>query len=257
MNSTDHICYLCSNLLIGCLTCANSTACSTCDEIAGYGLQQTTLTCIPCNTGLNYGDPNSNNCLLCGSNVTNCLSCSSNGSSFICDSCVNGFYVLNDSSCVPCINPCTYCSTNGTFCYNCTINYFQVGGNCLSCSTLTHCLLCTDTPFFSCLTCNNSMQYFLNPGTSLCEPCNLAGCLFCTSYSVCSNCSLSQNYFIDPLSPNLCLACSIPHCNNCSSLTVCLICDESNSYAVSAVTSQCILCNSYHSLFPSSISHQC
>lgn len=143
-----------------------------------------------------------------------------------CQTC-NNFYVLEN-------NTCTYCDPSLNFFINATLKceLCNIVG-CITCSSLTQCLLC-----------NATASYFPNTTDNLCYPCSIPNCIQCQTLTTCSICNQSSQHFLN--SSGLCQPCSLTGCLNCSSLTTCRQCDLNNSYGfayTSVNMSQCGLCN--------------
>jgi proprotein convertase subtilisin/kexin type 5 len=168
----------------GCLTCSNSSYCSSCASPYFFDLNRCVLNCSLVRNA-SY--------LLNGS----CLSCNST-----CTDCLNNSY-------------CTGCSQNATFLSN--GQCLSCGANCQSCLNASQCTSC-DSAFFidggfclpNCSTISNS-TYLRN---RTCERCPI-GCASCNNQSYCTTCN--NNYTLS--GNNTC----VPDCSligNCSACTV-------------------------------------
>lgn len=126
-------------------------------------------------------------CKTCSTIYTNCTSCYSNTTvpylyNFNCISiCPNGFYADNSSlSCVKCTSPCEYCSNSSVYscqtcisgyyllnntCFaTCPSNYYNSSGSCLVC--VSPCFTCTTE--LSCLSCTNNTYLYQNQCLTQC-----------------------------------------------------------------------------------------
>ncbi|ORX35656.1 hypothetical protein BD324DRAFT_66901 [Kockovaella imperatae] len=136
------------------------------------------------------------------------------------ETCSDGFYAVNGTTCLPCDATCTTCVGTATTCTRCQsglasngqcvdacpANALPSNGTCLPCATdcascssplsSTSCTACPSTrPILSngrCLTFCPMTSYF-DPATASCKPCD-AGCASCTgpSTSECTSCRGGQ-----------------------------------------------------------------
>lgn len=118
-------------------------------------------------------------------------------------------------------------------CLTCQTGYFIVNGTCTVCTAVIAACTSCNLPGTICYTCNQSINYFLNPdysnsSSTQCKLCTLAGCITCSSLTACTTCNNSANYFLN--NSNTCQLCSLPGCITCTSLTACTTCNNSLNY---------------------------
>lgn len=184
-NTTALDCQLCSNTL--CYTCSNndSTICLSCDTTLHYVLSSGTCVCASGYYSLN------GSCVLCSTGQAECVTCTYTMSN------ITVLFLLTNFNCTSCN------ATNNYFvqknvttliyeCIKCTLS------NCLSCASLTTCLVCDPAS-----------------GTSLsaalqCSLCSVTGCLTCGAIStVCLVCNGALGYTLDGTGCSLCaVACN-------------------------------------------------
>lgn len=167
----------------------------------------------------------------------------------------NTYLNSTDSTCRACTNPlCLTCDnvTNTSYCLTCPNYFTPVSGNCvcdtsalakvysssatsptcsLCSSYLTYCIQCSYTyntslpynsSYFTCLDCNNTAGYFIDPN-DLCSPCSVANCLTCSGISQCSQCN--PGYGIT--ASGSCSTCPLTGCTTCLNITYCSVCQSS------------------------------
>lgn len=175
-----------------------------------------------------------------GSNlIPNCATCTTSGSSIVCQTCINGYYLasLNCLSCAIAISNCLFCSTNiasQLVCSVCASNYGLLSGQCRNCSAISGCLTCSIVQNnLLCIACNSNLVLY--SAQSQCVPCQIANCTSCSISNLgaftCSNCSLG--YY---LSNNSCIQCAttIQYCTSClfdqNNNLICAACASNKLY---------------------------
>lgn len=118
----NRISFTCPSCPVGCVTCSNATACTSCDTAIDFRRLETvngTGSC-PCIQGYYQDTANLLNkvCLQC--NISNCIACNSSTSCTLCNNHLPGFSISLTGSCV---------STCGFGCFACN----QTSSRCLSC----------------------------------------------------------------------------------------------------------------------------
>jgi cysteine-rich repeat protein len=166
LNLTDGYCYarcsrlqyvgsarVCSSCRFDCLTCYNSTRCSSCNLTNRY-LEPSNLSCLPKEGYYESNDftpftctPPCRTCLNNGTFCTSCLTNTSlffgNNSCLLCSYLLEGCDTCNSTYCFTCLSPyrlvtalycnlpcrdsnCAVCSNaNTSFCYTCNTRYFR------------------------------------------------------------------------------------------------------------------------------------
>jgi hypothetical protein len=112
------------------------------------------------------------NCVGFDTTYTSCTNCDLN-------------YALSGNACVLSIA----CNTNAT-CISCPYNYYLSSGSCLSCPTIANCNSCQMTMSTACIDC--ATGYYNSNG--VCVACSIAGCLTCSSSTVCTK--AADGYFL-------------------------------------------------------------
>lgn len=178
---TDSTNYVCGNCDLSCKDCSGSYAenCTSCWSNSTLKYLHLSMCLNSCPNGF-YADDTAGQCQICPLNL-HCATCKLVAASVQCKTCIYGFYLQSNSSCLPSCDPtfypnqwnltCDLCDTackncNGaasTSCLNCNSpKYFlknSTGGYCLdACPTTgyvtylsTTCLACHQT----CATCLN------------------------------------------------------------------------------------------------------
>lgn len=225
---------VCNACAANCIKCdsvgslaSNPTKVNVCDRggcVPGYFQSKSSTSCLKCFNGCQTCSSDPSICLDCGdfkyllSNVcysctTNCVTCTQSG----CSSCSIGYLVSSDGTCkAPNINGCVsynaditcktcdvgYDLTNGLCvlsiacnanktCTNCKYNYYLSSGSCLQCPTIANCNSCNVLSSTKCIDCVTG--YYLN-SASVCTACPQAGCLDCSSATVCT--SAQDGYYL-------------------------------------------------------------
>ena len=100
-------------------------------------------------------------CLTCNSSF--CETCSSN--IFICTSCINGYGLNTNGTCMPCQTSSSLClncdGANLNQCVSCNQGYFFVGGICRPCTTT--CISCSNAT-----TCNSCIDGYYLDSANIC-----------------------------------------------------------------------------------------
>lgn len=248
---------LCFNCQIdGCLTCSNSTFCSSCAlTYTSNGMGG----CILCNISGCTSCIVNNFCQICSSNMTvtqsgqcaycnittpGCTACLKNNTC----SCATGYYYITDSSnfgnqCQPCLVPyCNFCS-QPNFCTNCSTGYI-INSNGSNCSLPNTTVIPCNLP---CLTCNvnGTCQscFFLYSSTpnslGQCYYCTVANCMTCLSNNT-AICTTCFSGYTTNNNGTFCIMSNIPNCQTPGANGTCTVC---SSYFTS-VDGQCYPCSS-------------
>jgi hypothetical protein len=217
----------CSSVITGCLSCTSGPVCTAvinntyvlytnstvglCSEALPYcSLCNSQTQCTGCiNTSYALSKVKTvTSCELCGTMIAGCLTCSDNATCLTCDPA--NLFVLNSS------NKC-----------QCLDGYYLDGLNCVTCgSVILGCTNCTAGPL--CTQCDSSlnMMALLYPSLdcvcipgyymsgTVCLTCDsaMAGCLECSSMSVCTKCN--NGYYLNGVTCQLCSS-AIIGCFSC------------------------------------------
>lgn len=214
-----------------------------CPKDNGVNVFTNPPTCVPCTAGLIYNsvagrcqcqtgyyevvqaNTNSSQCYPCFAPL--CQSCNVT-SPTICNSCVTGAAVNNNSLCA--CTPGYY--QNGALCTACPYK-------CLTCNVGTVCNVCSDNTTRSAANNCNCLDGFYDSGSAVCSKCSVL-CKTCSAASTCTSCFTENNralvngqcvcstgYYQVVKSDNslVCEPCD-PTCTSCSLLpTLCSNCD--------------------------------
>ncbi|ELP89253.1 protein serine/threonine kinase, putative [Entamoeba invadens IP1] len=160
----------------------------------------------------------------------------------VCTECVDGYFLLDDSSntktCRKCPQSCTTCLSSSQ-CTSCKDGYYLQDGyctkcvpNCQSCSSLVKCDVCergyknADGLCVSCsdVLCTSACQVgtYLSP-EGKCERCD-SRCMSCSTYSTCTSC-YSGTYLTTSGTCVFCNSTTIG-CTSCDTTGKCLDCER-------------------------------
>lgn len=131
------VCDTCDTFMPGCLTCDDSSVCTSCDYSENFLLNDTL--CI-CTAGFGL---EATVCVECPQLIPGCRRCSDSSTCTECDttghriessscSCIVGYYQDTDLSCKPCsesLQNCVLCS-NDSICNDCSLPAILVSGTC-------------------------------------------------------------------------------------------------------------------------------
>lgn len=245
---------VCSGCSSNCYTCLGSANfCTRCFKNSIYPYlnitNSSTQICVAsCSAGMYPNtalDPVT--CVNCNSPCATCTS------QIICLTCINGYYFLDNKTCV------VSCPINTTVANNLT-------NTCDACSSI--CLRCVGTTS-TCTACNSPLVFYngscqsscpsggtLAPYLGICTACT-ANCQTCSlTITNCTSCNLSSNYaylvnytcitscpsyYYNQSSTGTCISCTSANinCVNCASSSTCITCDNSflffNSTCISYV----------------------
>lgn len=191
-----------------CIQCGGAPACTSCNQAnpntclqCNNGFYLVNSQCVPCASNCDQCDANGCNVFkqstgqvavrINGQNVPalcdpGCLKCS-NVNPSRCITCLNGYTLQNDNTCLSCQPPCLTCSTgNPSSCLSCYSNAFLVNSTCTTCNPSSNCLTCNNSNVAQCLTC--PYGYNLNTGNNMCVFGCPNNCLSCLSATFCSIC---------------------------------------------------------------------
>lgn len=127
---------------------------------------------------------------------------------------------------------------SNSICYLCS----DLQSKCISCDYPADSSLPYDSTQFTCLDCNNTAGYFINP-SAVCVVCSVGNCTTCATYNTCSICN--SGYGVN--SSGLCSTCPIDNCAACYNLTACKTCQTPYvvlNYACSLCPASCT-CGGY------------
>ena len=215
--------------LTGCSECLSTTACLTCSS-PSYYKNLPTLTCVTSCAYYSYLNSSDRTCRPCTNNL--CLTCNP----------------LDPSKCLSC--PTNWqLSNNNCICNTSAGTYLYINGICYSCGdSEPHCTLCvysqaTNLPYnsasFTCLTCDSSKGYFINPSDK-CVGCSVSNCNTCIGYATCSVCATGYGV----TDTGSCSTCPLSGCQTCASVTQCSVCKTGYSLMPDKTCKTCSLsCN--------------
>ncbi|KAL4481590.1 hypothetical protein ABPG74_007679 [Tetrahymena malaccensis] len=266
----------CTQANIDLQTYQNCQSCySTCQTCSGTQKDQC-LTCMAtypysykgqCILGVQDGIYCDNTTFVCNDcNVTNCKSCDS--SLQICQQCITGYYLYNNS-CFSSIQNQTYCDTNN-ICYSCDltkcVNCIHSADYCTSCQSNQYLLsnVCYNCDSSKCLTCQNTQDtclscqpyqylfnnscYNSNPDGAYCQLTNGLNYYTCQSCSqnckICTGIGLNQCQQCFPSAyfyQNTCTL-SQPLQTYCDNHLICYQCDSTCKYCNGPSNTECSQC---------------
>lgn len=159
-----------------------------------------------------------------------------------CDRCEIGYY-LNRGECLKCnVEHCLKCDygMNGNTCNSCMEGYILLNGKCYSkeisttscqSSNCDECIILDSNEEF-CLSCDNNYK----PFDGKCISCSISNCFNCISNNICNQCE--ENY---SLINNQCVASSVSNCINYNTEdnSQCVQCDS--HYNLDSSENKCVL----------------
>jgi hypothetical protein len=224
-NSLTGTCELCSDLVVGCLSCSYNAIfsmvdCLSCDTSYLQSMVNGQLICVPCTPPCSACSGSQTTCSTCltgysGPPVCSCSSCQAgcttgcmtcdNTNATICFTCLIGHY-LDNTACLPCPSNCLVCGATSPICLICDTSFMVSNtggcvcnnglglfldtgsGSCQPCSafgSITNCQTCVDTTGAGAIECQTCLSGYFAQTTMACASCG-ANCLACTSTLSCS-----------------------------------------------------------------------
>lgn len=182
-------CLRCSDAMLGCFNCTNSTVC---------------VDCIP-----NLYIEVDSTCSPCANFMPNCQNCTNQS---ICTFCLAN-YIIDSGSCILCSSKIPGCKTcirlSGSSPYiNCTLclgGYFLNGTICTLCNVpIPNCAICSNN--HNCQLCNSDSYQSPDNSTCICNDglvfvsgfCSVSGCSSAYRFStatVCLSCNTTNNFY--------------------------------------------------------------
>jgi len=182
--------------------------------------------CNSCDSG--YYQETTGVCTFCGDQY--CTSCNKSQNSYICNQCVDSYFLDSYNICRSCqlaSDGCSVCSLNTTtvkpVCLQCSSQNYNFNSStnmCVPCSNLiNNCSMCTldTTNSLICFICNQNF-YLQTPQN--CTQCQSNLCLTCSGFDSGKSCSLCmKGYYVN--SQSLCDVCTkaVPNCQFCNQLS--------------------------------------